>query len=369
VIQLQESHDAPVEALMARVLRDGSSIAPEYPLVFRPEFPGRLLGLGEGEDVHSACGFLVRDLVVPSVGSVRCGLIGSVATAPERRSQGLATRLLLAAEERLRAEGCVFSLLWAEDPAFYLERGYGPVGSEYDFVLPHELAPLLPEPSGVRAMTEADFPAVHVLYERHPVRVERSAEETAALLTCPEMTRIVREKGGELVAYACLGRGHDLMDAIHEWGGAADDVLALLRAHLEQRFGAYVAEEAPEEPRHLFLMAPPSATDLYLRLAGMGVPSNRGMLGLGKILDRDAAVRLLDRVLAERGTAELVEDGERCYRVRGPEHEGRLDDEGLVALLFGVSDIRKDVAAFLADFGLEGAPLPIEPFVWGLDSI
>ena len=55
--------------------------------------------------------------------------------------------------------------------------------------------------------------------------------------------------------------------------------------------------------------------------------------------------------------------------MRGPKQDGRLDDEGALALLFSVAQVRDDVAGFLASFGLEDARLPIEPFAWGLDSI
>jgi GNAT superfamily N-acetyltransferase len=356
-----ENKEAPALELMQRVLRDGQPFADEYPLVFQAEFPGRVIALGEGEEVRSACAVLTREFLMDGT-RVRGGLIGSVSTDPAWRDQGLATRLLMEAEAALQSEGCAFALLWADDPDFYLKRGYGPIGTEEDFLIPSALTSALPRPAGVRPLTAADALAIHGLYERHVARVERTTDETAALMACPDMVTLGLERDGEVVAYACRGRGRDLPDFIHEWGGDSEDVLALIRAHLEQRF--------PKEPGHLFLMAPTSASDLCYRLVTAGAKSQRGMLGLGKILDREAAVALLDERLGDAGKAELVEREDGChFQIRGPEAGGHVDDDGVLAVLLGVTDVRDQVRSFLTEFGLQDAPLPIEPFAWGLDSI
>lgn len=349
--------------LIESVHAERRSIAAEYPLVFDDDFPGRLVALGESGAVHSACAVLPREFLVDGL-RVRGGLIGSVVTDPAHRGQGLATRNLVAAEAELQSEGCAFALLWAEDPAFYLARGYCPVGAEEDFVLPAHIARALPEPSGARRLRPEDEGFVHALYAAHPTRLERTPAETAALLACPEMTTLVLERDGEPVAYACRGRGRDLTDAIHEWGGPVDDVLALVRAHYIERF----PEPQPDDV--LFLMAPPAATELVYRLASLGAASTRGMLGLGKILDRSAAVRLLAQRLGDTAAVELADtpDGERI-RIVAPERTAEIDDDGMLALLFAVTEVRTDVVTFLQGLGLNAPRLPLEPFAWGLDSI
>jgi hypothetical protein len=296
---------------------------------------------------------------------VRAGLIGSVATDPAWRRRGLATRCLARAEEALRARGCLFALLWPDEPGFYLKRGYAPFGSECDYLLVSELAGVLPEPIGVRALAAGDEPFLQRLHARHTERVERSLEETRALLGVPGMLTLVRERAlapsqpAHPVAYACLGRGRDLGDAIHDWGGETEDVLALLRAHLERRFPA-------REPGALFLMAPPSAGELGYRLLKLGAVSKRGILGLGKLLDPQAAGELACAALGERATATWGEDR---LSLRGPAAAAELDLDALQALLFGAHAVREDVRAFLARLGFERARLPLEPFVFGLDSI
>ena len=359
---LLDHSDTDALALLKRVHGAGDSLAAEYPLVFGHEFPGRIVALGEDGQARAACTVLVRDFVVPGA-VVRGGLIGSVSTDPEWRGQGLGTRMLVEAEATLQLEGCAFALLWANDPTYYAERGYTEIGVEDDFLIEAVHLESLSD-EGVRLFhsgSETDAKAIHALYESHPTRVRRTLAETKALLRCPGMQVLVRERDGEIVAYSCRGRGRDLVDAVHEWGGPADDVLALVRSHHLRRF--------PEGEGHLFLMAP-VATELAQRLLELGVPTARGILGLGKLLDRQAAAELLTARLGEGGSASVVETpaGQRI-RVTGPADEADLDDDGSLALLVATGEVRPHVEDFLARFGLTDAKLPLDPYAWGLDSI
>lgn len=351
-------------ALLARVLPE-ADLESEYPLVFGDSPAGDLVSLEVEGGVRAACAALARDFVVNGR-TLRGGLIGSVSTDAAWRRKGLGTRILQQAEERLRAQGCLFSLLWAESPDFYLRRGYAPCGMENDFVLSADLARTLPSAAGVRELRPDDAPHLLRLYSTHAARVERSLDEMHALLAMPGMVTLVLERraapGQPAVphAYACLGRGRDLPDSIHEWAGASEDVMPLLRAHLERRF--------PDgQEGILFLMGPPLASDLAYRLTRMGVPSQRGILGLGKILDVDGAAALLEDVLGIPGSVTV--DGPHVL-VRGPAGQtANLSRELLLAVLMGAPEVRDDVRALLARLGHELVPLPLQPFAWGLDSI
>ena len=359
---MNEALVSPALGFLERVLARGT-LAAEYPLVFDPRFGGETIEVTEQGEVRAACACLVREFHIGDR-RVRGGLIGSVATDPAWRRRGLATRCLSRAEDALRARGCLFALLWADDPGFYLKRGYAPFGSECDYLLVSELVHVLPEPSGVREHCAGDEPFLHGLHARHAERVERSLAETHALLGVPGMLTLVRERSGapshppQPVAYACLGRGRDLTDAVHEWAGESEDVLALVRAHLERRFPA-------REPGALFLMAPPSAGELGYRLLRLGAPSKRGILGLGKLLDPCAASELLCAVLGERAATW----SEGRLTLHGPRASAALDLDAVQALLFGAPEVREDVRALLARLGFESARLPLDPFVFGLDSI
>ncbi|MEQ1894261.1 MAG: GNAT family N-acetyltransferase [Planctomycetota bacterium] len=354
---------AATESFLAGVLA-APELAREYPLVFDARFGGRTLELVRDGAVRSACAVLAREFHVAGR-TLRAGLIGSVATDPAWRGQGLASELLAEAERALRAQGCLFALLWAEHPDFYLTRGYAPFAGEDDYLLVNELIPLLPEASGVRAFAPSDVPFLRRLHARHAAHVERSEAEFAALLAIPGMRVLVRERAAAPghpplpVAYACLGRGRDLPDTIHDWAGETEDVLALVRAHLEQRF-------APGETGALFLMAPPQASELGYRLLALGAVVRRGILGLGKILDTTAAARLFDEFVG----GEVATVRPEGVTLRGPASGAELDLDTLQALLFGGAEVRDEVRTFLQRLGFDGAlPLPLEPFAFGLDSI
>ena len=357
------SHAVSTEEFLSDVLA-APELGREYPLVFDPRFSGHTVELERDGAVRSACAVLVRDFHVAGR-RLRAGLIGSVATDPAWRGRGLATELLAKAEAELRAHGCLFSLLWAEDPAFYLARGYVPFGAEDDFLLVSEMIPLLPEALGVRALAEGDAPFLRQLHAGHSAHVERSEAEFSALLETPGMVVLVRERAAAPghpalpVAYACLGKGRDLADTIHDWAGATEDVLALVRAHLERRFGS-------GETGALFMMAPPQAAELGYRLVSLGAVVRRGVLGLGKLLDLDAAASLLESFVG----GEVASVSASGVTLRGPASGAELDLDGFQALLFGGAEVRSEVRSFLARLGFDGAlPLPLEPFVFGLDSI
>jgi GNAT superfamily N-acetyltransferase len=348
--------------LIERVNAD-ASVGAEYPLVFGHEAPGGVIAVGE-ESAHprSACAILVRDFVTPQ-GAVKVGLIGSVATDPAWQGQGLATRVLVEAEAALAQRGCHVALLWANDTRFYYARGYRPIGAELDLRLMPQLAAALPAAAGVRAFRPGDAPAIHALYSAHAARVDRTPEETAALLAIPGMSTLVLERAGAAVAFACLGRGVDLTDVIHEWGGDTEDVLGLLRAHLEARTKAGLMDT-------LFLMAPSHAVELVARLRGLGCEVTMGILGLGRVLDHGACAELVQRLIGTAGTAvfSASPDGPGVS-VTTPTGQGFLTDDLLLALLFPAFGMDDEVQELRTSFGLEQALFPVDLFAWGLDSI
>lgn len=351
---------AHAEDLMRTVLRDGAPIAEEYPLIFRPEFPGRVVTLEEpGDGVIATCALLVREARV-GASKFRMGLIGSVATDPEHRGRGYASRVLARAEEEAASAGCVCTLLWADEPGFYERRGYSPIGTEIDAVITAADLPALPDPTRVREARPEDAPRLHELYMEHEARLERSVDESLAMLATPGMQTLVRTRDGGPVAYACVGRGADLGNVVHEWGGGANDVLALLRAHLERR---------PPTDRTLFVMLPPTARELISALDRIGAPRATGVLGMGKLVNPQAAADLLDTFILSNGSVRVLESASPCLELRGPSGTCALSPAETMSLLFAPRGEHTTTREVEEQTGLSLPDLPLSPFAWGLDSI
>ncbi|MFN0244676.1 MAG: GNAT family N-acetyltransferase [Planctomycetota bacterium] len=350
-------------ALLERVLRAGAPYAAECPLVFDARAPGRVIEIKPDGVVRSACTLLERELVMPHA-RIRAGFIGSVVTDPDHRGRGLATQVLEAAETELRSRGSLLALLWPNEPSFYERRGWRAIGAERDFVLSPTHREALPEAAQVRLRVSDDDDAIHELYALHPERVERTREETRALLGCPDMEVLVCERWGKTVAYSCLGRGADFHDVVHEWAGDARAVLALLRGHLERR-------RVRGEENDLYVIAPRSALDLAERLSALSVPSSIGVLGYAKMLDLVSAAEHLAGLIDRRGNVrvEVPPDAPGTIELVGSTGRWRGTNADVLELLFaarGDASLARKVAAAV---GGTAERLPLALFAWGLDSI
>ncbi|MEY2784724.1 MAG: hypothetical protein RL277_928 [Planctomycetota bacterium] len=336
----RESRSA--RALMGRVLRDGRDLGSEYPLVFGPLSAGTIVIEEQDGAVRSTCAILPRTLVAGRE-RIRIGMIGSVATDPHWRNRGLAGRVLQAAERELVKAGAVIGVLWADDAAFYERRGWHVFGCEVDAALPPTIQRALPAPKGVRPLQPHDVPSVHELYCRHTSRVERSEEETRALLACPGMEVLVCEDGEGIQAYACLGRGGDMENVVHEWGGQSKAVGMILRRLIELRHTCGIEDD-------LFVMMPSSADSLIRLLFDAGATLSKGVLGMAKVLDEEAA----------RSALAVSLGCQKSIPLQGKE----LLDAWLPAR--GEMQQRAQLAASL---GLAESPTAPPAFIWGLDSI
>ncbi|MEZ6014540.1 MAG: GNAT family N-acetyltransferase [Planctomycetota bacterium] len=350
--------------LMETVLRDGRPIAREYPLVFQDGFPGRVIvktvpRTGAEPEVVAGCAILPRRLVTPSA-SFDVGLVGSVATAAPHRGRGFGKDVLATAEAALTQTGAVCSMLWADDAGWYREQGWIPVGTEYVFVLHRGLELLMPDPDHVREATPSDFAAIHALYTTQPTRVDRAVAESCALLAGPGIRTLVAEREGDVVAYAALGRGEDLRNVVHEWAGPIEDVLALVRAHLEA---------CPSDGDGVYVMVPPGGRDIAAFFDFTRTPGAQGILCMAKLASLDAAVELLGRVTPDTVSVSVVDAEQQRIRLDGPGGAIVLTGHEVLLTLFPPRSDRKVIEVVENDLGVALPLLPLEPFLWGLDSI
>ncbi|GGV95562.1 hypothetical protein GCM10015535_63170 [Streptomyces gelaticus] len=167
----------------------------------------------------------------------RVGGIGSVATRPEARGQGLVRRLLVAAEHTMRAEQCDWSLLFTGTPGVYRGSGWQEFGSSYT---EGRLAP--PSAAGefrIREATARDAAEVAALHHAYnvnrPLSSLRGPEDWAVRVPAwygpLERSSLVAEdpRSGALVGWMVAQHEGECVE-VREFAGASGALGGLFAA-------------------------------------------------------------------------------------------------------------------------------------------
>ncbi|MGW0672392.1 GNAT family N-acetyltransferase [Streptomyces sp. NPDC002746] len=166
----------------------------------------------------------------------RVGGIGSVATRPEARGQGLVRRLLVAAVRTMTAEQCAWSLLFTGTPGVYRGSGWQEFASSYT---EGTLAPSsAPQPFPVRAATARDaveVAALHHAYNaKRPLSSLRAPEDWAvrvpAWYGALEQSLVARDPAsGALTGWIVAQHAGECVE-VREFAGAEACLRALFAA-------------------------------------------------------------------------------------------------------------------------------------------
>ncbi|MCB9871981.1 MAG: GNAT family N-acetyltransferase [Planctomycetes bacterium] len=201
-----------------------------FPQVYHPGGRGqRLVVRRLGNSVAHAA---TIDVVwVENDREFRVVLVGTVATAPGHRGEGLASGLLRGIIGRAETSGCDAVVLWSgpsEPTGLYARLGFVPTGLELSAPIRGRAHPELA--GQVRPLLRDDVPALLALHRRKPMRIERSRADLEVMLTAKPMLTTVLDVDGEVRAYACLRKGADFPDWWHELGGTDREVLGLVES-------------------------------------------------------------------------------------------------------------------------------------------
>lgn len=197
----------------------GSDLTQDLPLLFDPANRENLrviVDTGDemrGEQAEAAparvvahAGFVTRDALVMRR-PVRISCVGAVFTVPDRRGQGLATRVVVDALRRARVGADL--VMVSGDRDLYRRQGLEPAPPLARFRVPGAKAP----PAGleIRAATAGDLDAMAALHEAEDVHFVRSPAVWRALWSAGRLVDAPADfwlvfRAGRLVAYAVAQR-------------------------------------------------------------------------------------------------------------------------------------------------------------------
>ncbi len=200
-------------------------IESEYPIVLAPE--GRQFSFCHDYQ-NQLCSHanLWPRKVLDTLGKEQfpIGLVGNVATDPRWRGHGHMRSLLTAVEEVARESQLEALFLWSDLSSFYQKLGFLSLGQEFHFHF-LESRPAKKQKTEVRLVhcdrqQISDDMLMQMLELRHKVSftLERSIEEFRQMLQIPWLDLFVAYDMTDIVAYALVGKGYDMMGVIHEWG-------------------------------------------------------------------------------------------------------------------------------------------------------
>jgi len=172
---------------------------------FKPE---NILLLHSSDKIASCLQIFPKPIRIGSA-SVTIAGVGNVATHPEYRGRGYATRLLERAVELMKDRGYGLSILFTKIHGFYQRLGWGVACPRYKYVIPAaEGRHRDPSEFQVEPLKQDDLNDIMHIYEasnkRRMLSVQRSAECWRRQLShrlAEEIESVVVRKDGEILAY------------------------------------------------------------------------------------------------------------------------------------------------------------------------
>ncbi|MGZ3698712.1 MAG: GNAT family N-acetyltransferase [Bdellovibrionota bacterium] len=291
--------------------------------------PERLarLGIYSGSELVSCAGVRLAQLRTPNQ-PLPVALIGAVATDERYRGHGFASKTVQLAAEWARERGAAVALLWGSEHALYQRLGFDLCGEQVLAALPE---------------TSAHEP-IHCGWTNGILGAMRKRQD-GLLIENVDSAWISAHRNvlwywtgtaGAVTAYAAVGRGIDLQNVVHEWGGAREQLLGIL---------GRIREDHPEAR---ILGSPRLLENAKIPFD----PGSTEFLCMARVLDPKALMRIWHPLTAFDAVSR--EDGWEV-RINGISVP-TLSEGELVRFFFGPG-----APAF-------GGLFPLPLWIWGLDA-
>ncbi|MCB0357116.1 MAG: GNAT family N-acetyltransferase [Bdellovibrionales bacterium] len=338
--------------------KEGWSIVNEYPLALdNSNLHNIRIIEKDGKIVSHA---VIKNLLIKTpIAIFRVAAIGSVVTSPEFRQQGYSQLIVKDCLKLAHDQGADIAILWTDIYDFYRKFGFELAGSETALIFN---SPLNSEISNLRYLqsNKVDPHALLRLYSQHSVGSLRNASDIDRYLKIPNSHLYTAwDSENQLQAYAVEGRGADLSNYLHEWGGSVSKLLALIGEIYKQKNEA------------ITLITPSHSITLIRRAKEKGALINEGYLGMIKLVNTKNLFFKIKRFARYIGQDDfIIEFNGQDYIVGHSGHIFRTHSEkDIVQLIFGPHK-----ASQLQSFDIETTQilekiLPIPMWIWGWDSV
>ena len=227
--ELRELHGQQEDALWENLINSafpvppGASFYDDFP-VWNPALSRGIKKWGAFAHGQLAATASIRkcELKVPG-GLVPVAIIGAVATDPKFRGSGLASQMVSRACDVAKAQGAALICLWGSETGLYEKLGFTLAGQQARIALSEMPLPDLP----VHFRT-GWVPGLFGLMLRRDLGLQVLESDRTWLGSHKNVLWYWSGDAAAPSAYVAIGRGIDLPNIIHEWGGEKRALSSLL---------------------------------------------------------------------------------------------------------------------------------------------
>jgi len=341
-------------------LRENNSwpITSEYPTALSASNIHNMSIITDDEKIISHA--VLKTLIVKTPQAIfKVGAIGSVVTDPDYREQGHSRKNIDNCLELAHKQECDLVILWTDQFDFYRKFGFELAGYDYSYIIdkPREI-----ENKSLRFVSgnNVDPAALQKIYALHTTQAVRNTDDFRQFLKIPNSNLFTAwSPENKLMAYAVEGKGADLLNYVHEWGGQVDALVDLLH-HI------YTVKQSP-----VTIMTPKHSQNLHRKLDSINAFQHIGYLGMLKIINIDQILTKVKKAFRAEGFENIVleKQGETFLLGFGTDLYTLSSEADLMQLIFG--PLESGNLSFMTTEAQEkfSKLLPLPLWVWGWDSI
>jgi GNAT superfamily N-acetyltransferase len=189
------------------------------------------LGMFEFNQLVACAAVRLAQLKLRTGKLIPIAMIGAVATHPRSRGKGFASKILVKTIEWARTRGADFIVLWGAEYSIYQKLGFEVCGEQIRV----PLANLTFSNARTYPIFQEWSPAIFGLLKRRDEGLLLRESDRVWFESHKNVQWFFVGSRDAPQAYAAIGRGIDMKNIIHEWGGNSAQLGALLQ-FLQQKF-------------------------------------------------------------------------------------------------------------------------------------